>query len=709
MVSGTFSPRFRRRRRGPVILQTEAAECGLACLAMIASVHGFRTDLAGLRRRWAISQKGATLADLMQFAQSLDLAPRAVRLEPEELRCLNLPCILHWNMDHFVVLEQVRTGAAVIVDPAVGRRKVGLSQLRCNFTGVALELVPTARFSRGEDRTRLRLRDITANTGGLAHSLTVVFAVSMTLQVIALLMPFYSQLVIDDVVVSSDRDLLNLLALSFALLVCINSLVSMLRSWIVVTLSTRLNLQWTVRVFHHLARLPLDYFEKRHLGDVQSRFGSVTALQNLVTTQFVEAVIDGLMALTTLAVMVLYSTALAATVAASMMVYLLVRLSLFPRLHTASQEILVNGARKDSFFLESVRGILAIKNFGKESQRESVFQNYLADTLRATIRASRLQVLQSGCNRLVFGLQLIVVIWLGAIAIFDTRLTIGMLVAFLAYRAQFTERASALIDRCFEFRLARVQLDRLSDIVQTDPEPAFSREVVIPAPAGTCLPVATQALAYRYADNETPVFDNIDIAIAPGEHVAITGPSGCGKTTLLKVMMGLLQPSRGDVLVDGMPLARYGLLRYRQQIASVMQDDRLFAGTLIDNISFFDPEADIARVAACARIADVATVIEHMPMQYFTLVGDMGAALSGGQKQRILLARALYRRPKLLFLDESTSHLDACSEQIVNERLSHMSMTLIVVAHRRETIRHADRVVRIGASNAGTESRGGNA
>lgn len=705
MVSGAFNPRFRRRRRGPVILQTEAAECGLACLAMVAAAHGFRTDLAGLRRRWALSQKGTTLADLMQFAQSLELAPRAVRLEPEELNRLNLPCILHWNMDHFVVLEQVRFDTATIVDPATGRANLPLRQLRRLFTGVALECVPTERFTRREDRTRLRLRDITANTSGLAHSLAIVFTVSVTLQVIALMLPFYSQLVIDDVVISRDRDLLNLLALSFALLVCINSLISMLRSWIVVTLSTRLNLQWTVRVFHHLARLPLDYFEKRHLGDVQSRFGSVSALQRLITTQFVEAVLDGLMALTTLVVMLLYSITLAATVATSVLIYFLVRLSLFPRLHAASQEVLVNGARKDSFFLESVRGILAIKNFGKESQRELVFQNYLVDTLGATVRASRLQVWQSGCNRLVFGLQQIIVIWLGALAIFDTRLTIGMLVAFLAYRAQFTDRASALIDRCFEFRLARVQLDRLADIVQTDPEPAFTQEVVVSEPGGTCLPVATEGLAYRYADNDRLVFDNVDVAIAPGEHVAITGPSGCGKTTLLKIMMGLLQPSQGAVLIEGTPLARYGLLRYRQQIASVMQDDRLFAGTLVDNISFFDPDADISRVAACARIADIADVIERMPMRYFTLVGDMGAALSGGQKQRILLARALYRRPKLLFLDESTSHLDARSERVVNERLSHMSMTLVVVAHRRETIRHADRIVRIGAPLDGIESR----
>ncbi len=705
MVSGTFSPRFRKRRCGTVILQTEAAECGLACLAMVASAHGFRTDLAALRRRWAISQKGATLADLVQFAPSLDLAPRAVRLEPEEFNRLNLPCVLHWNMDHFVVLEQVGSGSVVIVDPAVGRTRLPARQLHRLFTGVALELVPTTRFTRGEDRTRLRWRDITANTRGLAPTLATIFTVSVALQVIALVLPFYSQLVIDDVVISSDRDLLNLLALSFALLVCINSLISMLRSWIVVTLSTRLNLQWTVGVFHHLARLPLDYFEKRHLGDVQSRFGSVAALQKLITTQFAETMIDGLMALTTLVVMVIYSITLAALVAASVIIYLLVRFLLFPRLHAASQEILVNGARKDSFFLESIRGILAIKNFGKESQRELVFQNYLVDTLGATVRASRLRVWQSGCNRLVFGLQMIVVIWFGAIAILDTRMTIGMLVAFLAYRAQFTERASAFIDRCFDFRLARVQLDRLADIVQTEPEPAFSQEFAVPAPGGTCLPVAAKGLAYRYADNDSLVFDNVDIAIAPGEHVAITGPSGCGKTTLLKIMMGLLQPSRGSVLVDGTPLARYGLLRYRQQIASVMQDDRLFAGTLIDNISFFDPDADIPRVAACARIADIAEVIERMPMKYFTLVGDMGAALSGGQKQRILLARALYRRPKLLFLDESTSHLDAHSERVVNERLSHLSMTLIVVAHRRETIRHADRIVRIGPSREGIGTR----
>ncbi|MCB1845201.1 MAG: peptidase domain-containing ABC transporter, partial [Halioglobus sp.] len=442
--------------------------------AMIASYHGYRTDLPALRQRFSLSLRGTSLAQLLQLAQSLSLAPRALRADLDELPCLQLPCLLHWRLDHFVVLEKITTSAAFIADPATGVRRIGRDELSDSFTGVAIELTPAPAFPPAGSCSRLRFGQLVSDARGLASALAMVFALSLALQVVALLLPFYSQLVIDDVVLSGDRDLLALLAVACALLVLIQTAISMLRSWVVITVGARFNVQLAGRVFSHLTRLPLSFFEKRHLGDIQSRFAAAGALQQLITRQFVEAAVDGLMTITTLFVMFAYDYRLASTVLVSVLAYFIARALMIPALHGASQEAQAAAASRDSYFLETVRGLLAVKASCQEWQRDAIYQNRLADAWNPVIRGSRLKLWQFGINQLLFGLQFVLVVWFAARAILDGQLTTGKLVAFLAYRALFTERAAALIDRVFEFRLARVELDRLADIVQTDREPAFS-------------------------------------------------------------------------------------------------------------------------------------------------------------------------------------------------------------------------------------------
>lgn len=699
MSAGTPDLRFWRRRRVPLVLQSEAAECGLSCLAMIASYYGKRMELSTLRQQYAASLQGTNLTRLLQLAETLSLASRPVRADLGELKHLHLPCLLHWNLDHFVVLEKLGRHSAVVIDPALGRRRVRRRELSRRFSGVAVEFTPAPSFETGKATSRLRFRQLVADARGLLAALAMVFVLSLTLQVLALLLPFYSQLVIDDVVLSGDRGLLTLLAVACGLLILMQTAISMLRSWVVVTLSTRFNLQLAGRVFSHLIRLPLSFFEKRHLGDVQSRFSAAAALQQLITRQFVEAAVDGLMAVTTLCVMFAYDYRLAGVVLASVTAYFVARAFMVPSLHGASQEAQVLAASRDSHFLESVRGLLAIKTSCQEWQRDLGYQNRLAEAWNPVIRGNRLQIWQLGINQLLFGLQFVVVVWLAALAILDGRFTTGMLVAFLAYRALFTERAAALIDRLLEFRLARVLLDRLADIVQTDREPAYSFAAGNVQRMDARLSLRASNLRFRYAEGDADILKAISFDIRAGEHVVLTGPSGCGKTTLIKILMGLLEPASGSVDINGHHLCRYGVLRYRRQIAAVMQEDRLFCGSILDNISFFDVNVDVSRAKACARFADLAAYIERLPMQYFSVVGDMGTALSGGQRQRLLLARALYRRPRILFLDEFTSHLDAASEARINARLRRLAITRVVVAHRVETIRHADRQIRLSGGS----------
>lgn len=687
-----MTPRFiTSLHRDPrLILQTEAAECGLACIAMVAAHHGYDTDLPSLRRRFSLSLKGANLVRLIDIAAKLDFSARALRLDMEELVQLATPCVLHWDLNHFVVLVRADGRRITILDPARGERTLSYAEASRHFTGVALELSPTAAFRPAEQRQRVTLGQLMGQVSGLGRALLTIFGLAIALEVFVLATPFYMQWLIDHALVAADRDLVTVLGVAFLMLVLFQAAVSAARSWAVSWLGIQLNLQWTANVFAHLLRLPIDYFEKRHLGDVVSRFGSLQAIQRALTTSFVEALLDGLLAVVTVVVMYVYSPLLATIAVGAVAAYLVLRLALYRPLREATEQQIVCAAKAQSHLLESVRGVQTIKLADRAADRRNRYLNLNVDTSNREFTLARLGIGFGTAHRVLFGIERIVVIWLGALAVLDARFSVGMLVAFLAYKDQFSSRAAALIEKAFELRMLRLHGERLADIALTAPEDerpgALGAAPIKPA-------LSLRGVSFRYADGEPLVLQGLDLDIEPGESVAIIGASGCGKTTLLKVMLGLLRPSEGSVAVGGHPLDRVGHARWRAMIGTVMQDDQLFAGSLADNIALFDPDADSTRIEAAARLAAIHDDIAAMPMGYNTLIGDMGAALSGGQKQRVLLARALYRKPKILFLDEATSHLDVERERLVNEAVKRMRITRVLIAHRPETIHSADRVV----------------
>ncbi len=679
-----------RAGRVPVMLQTEAAECGLACLAMVASAHGLLTDVAALRQRFSLSLKGVTMVDLVRMADALQLQSRALRAELDELDQLQTPCILHWDLNHFVVLVSVKRGVATIHDPAHGERRLKLAEVSPHFTGVALELLPGPGFAPRQERRPVRWRDLLGPVSGLKRALAQVLLLALALELFVLLTPFFMQWVVDDVLVSGDRDLLFTLGVGFALLVGIQVLTAAGRAWAVLVLSATLNLQWLLNVFAHLLRLPVDWFEKRHIGDIWSRFGSVQQIQKALTTSFVEAVLDGALVVLTLAMMAVYSLRLTAVALAAVLLYGGLRWAFMRPLRAATEEALVHEARQNSHFLESLRGVQAIKLFGAQADRRNRFASLVADTMNADIATRKLELWAALAHRLLFGLERVAVIWLGALLVLERSLSVGMLFAFFAYKEQFAQRVSGLIDKWVQLRMLRLQGERLADIVLTPPESEASAAApgVEPAPG-----IELVNVSLRYADGEPEVLQRVSLRIEPGESVAITGPSGCGKTTLLKVMLGILAPTAGEVRIGDVPLQRLGLQRWRQMVGVVMQDEPLFSGSVADNICFFDPRPDRDWIGQCARVAAVHDEIEAMPMGYHTLIGELGTALSGGQKQRILLARALYKRPRILLLDEATSALDVDRERTVNQAVRQLALTRVIVAHRPETIASATRVI----------------
>jgi ATP-binding cassette, subfamily B, bacterial CvaB/MchF/RaxB len=678
------------RKSAPVVLQTEAAECGLACLAMVAGAYGLQLDTAALRQRFSVSIKGVTAADLVRMGEAMHLAPRALRAELDQLPQLQTPCVLHWDMSHFVVLVSIKRGIATIHDPASGVRRMKLADLSPHFTGVALEFTPTADFEAADERRSVRLRELLGPVRGIGRSLGQIFLLALVLEAFVLLGPFFMQWVVDGVLVSGDRDLLWTLSIGFALLVLLQSTTAAARAWAVLVMSAQLNLQWLGNVFGQLLRLPVAWFEKRHVGDVWSRFSSVRQIQRTLTTHFVEAVIDGLLVVLTLAVMAVYSPALTALALIAVAAYGLMRWAFFGPQRRAAEDALVFEARQNSHFIESLRGVQAIKLFNAQADRRSRFASLVVATMNADIACRKLELLFSVSNRVVFGLERALVIGVGAWLVLEQQLSVGMLFAFIAFRETFATRVSALIDKAVELRMLRLQGERLADIVLAEPE-ADGRHA---APQRSLeASIELRNVSFRYADSEPDVLKAISFKIEPGESVAIVGPSGGGKTTLLKLMLGLHEPTQGEVLVGGQPMGRVGLQVWRDQLGVVMQDEPLFSGTIADNISFFAAEIDGEWLQQCARVAAVHDEIEAMPMRYLTLVGDMGASLSGGQKQRILLARALYKRPRVLLLDEATSSLDIEKERIVNHSVRKLALTRVIVAHRPETIASASRVI----------------
>jgi ATP-binding cassette subfamily B protein RaxB len=680
-------------RNLPIILQTQAAECGLACLAMIVGYHGHHVDLATLRGQFSMSLKGASLKRVIEIAGRLELGTRALKLDLDNLNQLRLPCILHWNFNHFVVLREVSSRGVTIHDPARGECKLTLDEMSRSFTGVALELWPTGSFRPRDANPPVRLRALIGPVSGLSRSLGQILLLAVTLEIFSLISPFFLQWVIDDVIVSADRNLLTLLVLGFGLLLLMQQATNAIRAWALMYLGTTLNVQWRANVFSHLLSLPVQYFERRHLGDVVSRFGSIDTIQQTLTTSFLSAMIDGVMTIITLVMMFIYSRVLGLIALGAMLLYGLLRWAWYWPLRRASENQIIHAAKQQSNFLETVRGVKTIKLFNRQGERRSGWLALLVEQVNAGLRVQKLQLLYQQLNGLLFGVEGLLVIWFGARLVMDGQFTVGVLIAFNAYKMQFDGRVSSLIDRFFEVKMLQLQGERLADIVFAQPEPDTGIRYVPGEADNLVSSIDADNLTFRYAEGEPLVLNGVSFRVEPGESVAIVGPSGCGKTTLVNVLLGILEPTSGTVRIGGVDVDRLGIERLRSLVGTVLQDDVLFAGSISDNISFFDPQADMQWIAECAQLAAIHADVVAMPMGYNTLVGDMGTVLSGGQKQRVLLARALYKRPRILVLDEATSHLDVRREQQVNTAVSTLQMTRLIVAHRPETIASASRVI----------------
>lgn len=678
---------------------------------MIANAHGQHWRLMDLRAKFPQSLKGATLKQLIDQSHILGFNARPVRLELEELHQLPTPCILHWDLNHFVVLQKIKGSTLTLLDPALGVRHMTRTEASQHFTGVALELSPQNQFKTHTAPKSFPLAMLTGKIQGFGKSALQILALAFVLEIFAILMPMFNQAVVDDVLTSGDHELLSVLVLGFAIILLVQSALSFARSWWVIVLSQTMSIQWLSNVFAHLVKLPADWFAQRHLGDISSRFGAVHDIQRTLTQTTIESLLDGIMAVAALVMMFVYSPTLTGVVLMASALYALVRwISYSPFRHAASER-LVLASHEHSHFIETLRAMTPLKLFGREQERRARWQSLMIEVMNRDFQTAKLNMGFNVARTLIFGLENLCVFWLGAKTILASQtqdhsaaiFTVGMLLAFISYKIQFTSRVSALINQGIELKMLNLHRDRLADIVLTPPE-QDTPQGNMPTHDLSHLPASLELrnVWFRYSEGEPWLLQNLNLRIEAGEHVAITGASGCGKTSLLKILLGLLQPTQGTVLYGGVPINQLGLANVRRKIGVVMQEDALLTGSIADNISFFDLTPQQAKIEACARLAQIHQDIVRMPMAYHSLMGELGSGLSGGQKQRILLARALYTQPSVLALDEATSHLDMHNENAVSQTLSQLKLTRIVIAHRPETIARADRQINFNALGINT-------
>ncbi|MGU3380996.1 peptidase domain-containing ABC transporter [Klebsiella grimontii] len=693
---------FSLRKKTPVILQSESSECGIACLSMISSYHGLEIDLFNFRQRFGSSSQGVNLLELSKIAEQAGLKNRSLSLDLDEIKQLKLPCILHWGMNHYVVLTRIKRSTFVVHDPALGKRMIGLQEMSNHFTGIAMELWPGSNFQQEKVKSRLRLIDLTKNINGLKPALLKIFALSVVIEAINLLMPIGTQLVTDHVIIAHDHSLLSVICIGLVVFTLFRTFVSMIRAWTSLTLNTLTGIQWKTTLFDHLSSLPLSFFEKRHLGDIQSRFSSLDVIRSTFTNSIVTGIIDIIMTVGLLVMMFLYGGWLVWVVLGFTLCYALMRFGTYHFYRRITEEQVIKSARSSSHFMESLYGISTIKALNLKERRSKHWLNINIEACNAGIKQTRFDMMFGGFNAFINSVDQVAILWIGAIMVIDNDMTLGMFMAFNAYRGQFAQRASSLIDLIMQLRMLSLHNERLSEIVFSEPEAEMPQRRVFEPNKGVVLEV--KDLTYQYDPFSRPIFNDLNLTIQPGESVAIIGPSGVGKTTLLKVMCGLLLPSSGAVLADELDISKIGLNNYRMSTACVLQEDRLFSGSIADNICSFEDNPDQDRIIICAQYCNIHEEIMRMPMAYESIVGELGLGISGGQKQRILIARALYRQPSILFMDEATSHLDLANESFINKSISNLKITRVIVAHRPSTIASADRVIDLSQYGKNTQT-----
>lgn len=684
---------MRPRHAIPFVAQAEMADCGAAALAMALGYHGRHVSLAEMHEATGTGRDGIDALRLAEAASSYGLRARGVATELDDLRVLPRGTVLHWGAAHFVVLDSTSRRGVTIVDPAAGRYRLSWAAVDDLYSGVAVILEPTDAFTRGGRVAPGALhhaRRLLNRSTGIGR----VLGTSVVVRLMALAVPVLTGVVVDQVVPGDDGRLLNVLAAVMAALIGYSVLATYLRAHLLLRLRSRLDVDMTLDFLEHLVDLPYSFFLKRSSGDLMMRLRSNATVREILTTGTIAALLDGTLATLYLVVIVALSPTLGLLVTVLGAAQCAVLLTARRRNQHLMGEALATEARSQSYAYEMFSAVETLKAAGAERRAVSHWTNLFVDELNVSLRRGRLE---AAVQTAIHGLALlspIAVLLVGAHLVGTGALSLGAMLALAALAAGFLEPLSILVGTALQVQLLGSYLARLGDVFDTPTETQGRNLRHAPRLEGA---VRAEGLSFRYHPQGPLIVDDVDLAVRPGQVLAIVGRSGSGKSTLGRLLLGLFEPSGGRVMLDGLDLATLHPRSVRSQVGVVTQDPYIFGLTIRENLLLGDPGLPLDRLQDAAELAGIAEDIHAMPMGWDTPLVDAGASLSGGQRQRLALARALAPRPGLLLLDEATSSLDTVTEATVHANIARMGCTVIVIAHRLATVIDADQIVVIDA------------
>lgn len=685
------------------IIQNEIAECGLASVCMCLQYHSLDISLHQLRSKYPCGQEGMSIADLSSICENEGMIGDVYELGMEDIHKLALPAVLHWDLAHFVVLGKIKGDKYTIHDPAIGPVVMSGEEVSKHFTGYAMmiekgqadvfdEVKTTWEKANEKSKSVLSFRELYSRSHGLAKGLINLIFLTLLAQIMVMCIPLLTQVVVDDFVSIGEYKYLMALTTGGIGLCIFIFIVRMFRGWASIYIGYHWHAGFSSYFFQRLARLPISYFELRNIADVNTKFRVLDKLKESFTEQLVDGFIDGTMSIVTICVMFAFMPQLAMVSLVFFIIYYIIRVYLVKKEVQFAGTFFTESVKESHTFFETISNMLAVKLYGREGARYQQWKAFYLKKMNANVLLAKVKLWYTSSNELLGQVERLIILYIGAVAVIEQQITLGMLFAFIAYREIFSTQSKSLVDNVLQFKVLRVDLDRLSDIEVQDVEQNMLGDNAIKLPIKGA--ICAKNLSFVYEGHARAVFENINMDIKQGEHVVITGPSGTGKTTLLKLLAGVIEPSTGEILIDNQALNAIGKAHYRKHIAIISQQEGLISGNLFMNIAFSDMVVDEQRVFEAAKKAHIFDEIMSMPMQFHSVVaGSHSSSLSGGQVQRILIARALYAKPAILFMDEATSALDNEMEKKVVATLSEMKITRISVAHRQETIATADRQI----------------
>ncbi|HEY4389500.1 MAG TPA: peptidase domain-containing ABC transporter, partial [Ktedonobacteraceae bacterium] len=624
-------------------------------------------------------------------ARQSGLRVRAISLRENDFRFVQLPAIVHWEFNHFLIVERWTPKSVEVVDPAVGRHSISGEEFNRGFTGIVLMMEPGAQFERKSTRNRVNLWSYAqAYIQRAPQVLFQVLIVTLLLQLLGLSLPLLTALVVDKIIPSGTTNLLTILGIGMIFILVAELIIQVLRTLLLIYLQNRVDTYMVPSFMEHLLQLPLKYFQQRSSGDMLTRISSNLTIREIVGTQFISAILDGGTVILYLIILLQQNIQFGLVALAIGLVQALLLFLSRRQLLQLSNRVLETIGREQGYTAEMLNGVTTIKAMGFEQRAFQQWANFFSKQLNATLSRTYLSSLISTAMTTMSTLSPILLLWIGAIQVLNGQLQVGTMIALSTLATAFLTPLASLVSSGTEIQIVNSHLARIADVLDAEPEQEIQDSQLVEQLHGQ---IRMERVSFRYDAQTTNVLEDITLNIEPGQKIAIVGQTGSGKSTLGKLMLGLYQPTEGEIFFDGVPLQKLNYQSLRAHCGVVMQDSSIFSGSIKQNITFQDTEIGLKRVEQAARLAALHEDISEMPMGYETFVGEGGNSLSGGQRQRLALARALAHAPSILLLDEATSALDVVTERQVEQNLRQLGCTQIIIAHRLSTIRQADLIL----------------